>query len=177
MFTRIFLSAALVAGLTQPVVAQEPAEATSAVQAGATVYGSDGGAIGTVERAEGEVVLLAVGERHVPVPAGAIASRDKGPTLNITRAALVSQFDQQVAKYEAQLNAALKAGAAVQTADAQPLGVIKQVSDDTVVVDGDLGSLNLPRALFGVDQQGGVVARASLGDIKNAMAATPTGGR
>lgn len=49
-------AAALAIGIASPAIAQDVAAPSSAatVEAGTTIYGSDGAAIGTVARAEGE---------------------------------------------------------------------------------------------------------------------------
>ena len=77
-----YLSAAVFAiGMASPAVAQDAAAPSAAqpatVEAGATIYGSDGTAIGTVARAEGELLLLNVDERAVPIPRNAVTSGDE----------------------------------------------------------------------------------------------------
>lgn len=173
-------AAALAMGLASPVVAQEAA-ATSAAQpatvtAGTTVYGSDGTLIGTVSRAEGNVILLDVDQRGVPIPSNAVTMGENGATINITKADLVAQFDQQVAAFEAQLDAAITAGAAVQTADGKELGTIRETSSEAVVVDGTGGPLTLPRKMMTLDNQGVLIVRATMDQIQQAISAQPSQG-
>ena len=99
---------------------------TTTLQPGSAVYGSDGAEIGTVAGEQDGVVVLKVGERMIPVAGTAIGQGDKGPTVELTRAALVEQYDKRMAAYEAELDAAMKQGAPVQTADNQPLGTIEK---------------------------------------------------
>ena len=175
------LSAALAIGLAAPAVAQ-PGETpaatpeTETVAVGAKIYGSDGAEIGTVARVEGNTVLLNVDDRAIPIPAAAMAARENGATINITKAELVSQFEQQLAKFEAQLEAAMVQGAEVKTADGQLLGNIESTADDAVVVTVAEGPLTLPRNLLTLDRQGQLIVRATMGQIKQAMSANPEEG-
>lgn len=166
-------AAALAIGITSPAIAQDVAAPSSAatVEAGTTIYGSDGAAIGTVARAEGELLLLNVDERAVPIPRNAVTSGESGATINITKTELVAQFDQQMAAFEAKLDAALTAGAAVKTADGQALGTIQEASSAAVVVESTEGPVTLPRELMTLDNEGTLIVRATLDQIKQAMSA------
>jgi hypothetical protein len=157
-----------------PSAATAPAPADIAV--GTQIFGSDGTAIGTVARIEGDVALVTVGERTVPIPAAAIVAAEAGPTVNITRTALVAQFDQQMAQMDAQLDAALVTGAAVQTADGQPLGTIQSREADAIVVAGDAGEMTLSKPMLALGPQGTLVVRATMDQIKQAMAQTAAEG-
>lgn len=176
-----YLSAAAVAvALASPAVAQDAAVQSEAqpatVVAGSTIYGSDGAAIGTVARAEGDLVLIDVDGRAVPVPLNVIGSGEAGATINITKADLVAQFDQQMAAFEAKLDAALTAGAAVQTADGQALGTIQEANNEAVVVESSDGPLTLPRQLMTLDNNGTLLVRVTMEEIKRAMQAEPSQG-
>lgn len=180
MSFKYLFAATMAVAVASPAVAQdaEPSSEASAatVATGTTIYGSDGAAIGTVARAEGDIVLVDVDGRAVPVPANAIATGESGATINITKTALVAQFDQQMAAFEAKLDAALTAGAAVQTADGQALGTIRETSTEAVVVEGTDGPLTLPRQLLTLDNQGTLIVRATMNQIKQAMGAEPSQG-
>ncbi|OBX18162.1 hypothetical protein A9995_13495 [Erythrobacter sp. QSSC1-22B] len=180
---QIATAAALVFGMASPALAQDAAAPAATVPApaaevaaGAQVYGSDGTAIGTVARVEGDVALVTVGERTIPIPATAIAAGEAGPTVNITRTALVTQFDQQMAQMDAQLEAALVAGTAVQTADGQALGTIQSREDDAILVAGDVGELTLSKPMLAIGPQGSLVVRATMEQIQQAMAQAPAEG-
>ena len=176
-----YLSAAAFAiGMASPAVAQDTAAPSAAqpatVETGTTIYGSDGTAIGTVARAEGELLLLNVDERAVPIPRNAVTSGESGATINITKTELVAQFDQQMAAFEAQLDAALTTGASVQTADGQALGTIQEASSAAVVVESTDGPVTLPRELLTLDNEGTLIVRATLDQIKQAMSAEQSQG-
>lgn len=171
-------AAALAMGLASPIVAQEAAAPSAApsvatVTAGTTVYGSDGAQIGTVARTEGDMILLDVDQRGVPISRNAVKTGENGATINITKDDLIAQFDQQMAAFEAELDAALTAGAEVKTADGQELGTIREASSEAVVVDGSDGPLTLPRQLLTLDNQGVLIVRATMDQIKQAMTAQP----
>lgn len=171
---RLLIATATMAfAVTAPAAAQQgvapgtPQAAT--VQPGAVVHGSDGAEIGTVAGEQGDVVVLKVGERSVPIARTAISQGATGPTIAVTRAELVSQFDQQMAAYEAEFDAALKQGVAVQTADNQDLGTIDSVSGDAVAVQSSNGPMTLPKASLALNDQGKVTVRATMAQIREAM--------
>ncbi len=132
--------------------------------------------IGTVAQVEGDVALVTVGERTIPIPATAIAAGEAGPTVNITRTDLVTQFDQQMAQMEAQLDAALVAGATVQTADGQPLGTIQSLDGEAIVVAGTAGEMTLAKPMLAVGPQGRLMVRATMEQIQQALAQAPAEG-
>jgi hypothetical protein len=158
--------------------AQEPASATASAQvsAGDTIYGSDGQSIGTVADAREDAILIDTGTHKIPVPADALGASDKGPTLNITKDELNEQYAQQLAQAAARLEAVLVAGAQIATADAQPLGTVKSVEGDNVVLESEVGPLTLPREYFAIDQSGSPIVRATLSQIQEAISAASTGG-
>jgi hypothetical protein len=154
---------ALAAFAANPAVAQD---------VGATVYGNDDGAIGTVNSNDGTTVIVTVGEYQIALPANLFGTSDAGPTLNVTRAQLVQLHEQQLAQAEAALEAALVEGAAVVTADPQPLGTVDSIDGENVVVAREDESLvTLPKALFAVDPSNGLMARIMMADLEAALAA------
>lgn len=177
MTFKLLSAAALAVTLSIPAIAQDTAASgiaqSMSLGAGTTIYGSDGAEIGTVARAEGDLVLINVDEHAIPIPANAITNGESGATINITKAELVAQFDQQMAAFEQQLDAALTAGAAVQTADGQALGTIQETSNEAVVVESAEGPLTLPRQLMTLDNEGALIVRATMDEIKQAMSAQP----
>ncbi|KPP82468.1 hypothetical protein [Erythrobacter sp. HL-111] len=170
-------SAAMAFALTAPAVAQEgmpPASSeASTIQPGTAIYGSDGAEVGTVAGAQGDVVLLKVGEEMIPIPSAAISQGAEGPQIDLTRDALMAQFEQQKAVYEAEFDAAVKEGAPVQTVDNRSLGTIQTVSGNDVTVEGDNGPMTLPKASLALNQQGEVTVRATMAQIREAMSASP----
>ena len=75
-----------------------------------------------------------------------------------------------MAQMEAQLEAELVAGASVQTADGQPLGTIQSREADAIVVAGDIGQMTLSKPMLALGPQGTLVVRATMEQIRQAMA-------
>lgn len=168
-------TAAMAFVMAAPVAAQQGmapdgAEA-STIQPGTTIYGSDGAEIGTVAGEQNGVVILKVGERMVPVPPTSITNGATGPMIAVTRDDLVSQFDERMAAYEAELNGSLKQGAAVQTVDNQKLGTIESVSGDAVAVQSSDGPMTLPKAALALNNEGKLTVRATMAQVREAMSA------
>jgi len=155
--------AALAAFAATPALAQD---------VGATVMGNDGNPIGTVAQTNGEAVILTVGEYQIALPANLFGTSEAGPTLNVTRDQLVQLHEQQLAQAAAALEAALVEGAAVVTADPQPLGTINSIDGENVVVAREDESLvTLPKEMFVVDPNGALMARIMMADLEAALAA------
>lgn len=156
-------AAALAALAANPALAQEVGE---------TVMGNDGNAIGTVAQANEQAVLLTVGEYQIALPANLFGESEAGPTLNVTRDQLVQLHEQQLAEAAAALEAALVEGAAVVTADPQPLGTVNAIEGENVVVAREDESLvTLPKEMFVVDPNGALMARIMMSDLEAALAA------
>jgi hypothetical protein len=167
-FAKLAAAAALAAaGLSGPAVAQD-------VAVGATVYGPEGNAVGTIESVADGVVTIDTGAHKAPLPANAFGKGDKGPTITVTKAQLDDMVAQQLAAANAQRDAALVAGAAVTTADGQALGTVKSVEGDAVVVERAAGPVSLKREHFAVDQSGGLMALFTAAQIEAAVAGTAT---
>lgn len=160
---------ALTAAAAVAALAASPAMAQDV---GDTVMGNDGNAIGTVAQTNEQAVLLSVDEYQIALPANLFGEGETGPTLNVTKAQLVQMHEQQLAEAEAALAAALVEGAAVVTADPQPLGTIDTIDEaNVVIVREDESKVTLPKEMFAVDQNGALVARIMMADLEAALAA------
>ncbi len=136
-----------------------------------TVNGNDGAAVGTVLSNDGSTVVVDTGTHQVPLPADVFAAADGGFTLNTTKAELDQLYGEQLAQAAAARDAKLVVGAAVVTADAQPLGTIDQVDGDNIVIREGEFVVTLPRDLLALDASGNVMARATKEAIMAAVAA------
>lgn len=160
---------ALTAAAAVAALAANPALAQDV---GDTVMGNDGNAIGTVAQTNEQAVLLSVDEYQIALPANLFGEGETGPTLNVTKAQLVQMHEQQLAEAEAALAAALVEGAAVVTADPQPLGTVDTIDEaNVVIVREDESKVTLPKEMFAVDQNGALVARIMMADLEAALAA------
>lgn len=163
--------------------------AAHAQDAGTTIYSQvDGSEVGTIESNDGTIATLDTGSFKAPLPIATYAEREGQWTINATKAQIDGMMAQQVAQAEAAaaeqaaaqeaaaaeaeaaLAAALVPGAAVVTADAQPLGTIDKLAGDNVVVSNEqAGLITLPRSLMATDEAGALVARANLDAIMAAV--------
>ncbi len=159
--------------------------AAHAQDVGATVYGNDGNPIGTIESNDGTNAVINTGKYSAALPVSAFGASDKGPTLNITKAAIEEQLaaaqaaqEQAMAEAKAKaeaeaaaaLQAALVVGAPVTTADSQSLGMVDEISGDNVIIKGEDDTLvTLPRNLLAANPEGGLFALANYADIMAAL--------
>lgn len=145
--------------------------ATMAQDVGATVTGNDRQAIGVVVSNDGTTVVVDTGTHQVPLPADVFATSEAGPTLNTTQGELDTLYAQQLAEAAAARDAALVAGAAVVTADAQALGSVDMIDGDNIVIrEGDF-VVTLPRDLLALNAEGGLMVLANHADIMAALEA------
>lgn len=161
--------------------------AAQAQDVGATVYGNDGNAIGTIESNDGTNAVINTGKYTAALPLSAFGTSEQGPTLNITKAAIEEQLAaaeeaqkkaiaeaQAKAKAEAAaaLQAALVVGAPVITADSQALGMVDEIAGDNVIIKSEDETLvTLPRNLLAANPDGGLMALANHADIMAALEA------
>lgn len=144
------------------------------IAVGATVFGPQGGEVGTVEKVENGVVLVNTGKHRAPLPADAFGVGETGPTITVTQAQLNAMLDEQLAAAHAKRDAALVAGTSVMTADHQPLGTIKEVTGDQVIVERETGPITLMREHFAAGDHG-LMALFTLAQLEQAMAAQAGG--
>lgn len=162
-FSKMAIAAAAAAGIATAAHAQD-------VTVGATVYGPEGNSVGTVESVANGVVTVDTGTNKAPLPTSAFGKSDKGPTITVTKAQLDSMIEAQMAAANAKRDAALVATAAVITADNQPLGIVKSVDGNTVIVSRNEGDVNLLRKHFAVNQAGQLMVLYTAAQIDQAVA-------
>lgn len=111
---------------------------------GTTIYGPQGSVVGTVvEDGEG-VVVVDTGKHKATLPDNAFGEIEEGKTaIGMTKADLDAQIDKLLAENAAKMQAALVAGASVVDVDGKPLGTIKSVDGNSVVVAAEFGEFAL----------------------------------
>lgn len=150
--------------------------AANAQDVGATVYGNDDAAIGTVTVNDGSVVTVDTGKHKAPLPANLLAEREGKWTVNATKAQIDEMMDAQVAAANEARDAALVEGAAVTSADGQPAGTIYTVdTEDMVIIKNDAGIITLTRDSFAADANGALIVLYSAADIASNTTAVPEG--
>lgn len=156
LVTTLFLSTAMAAGA--PAKAQDaPAAAASGpdLSPGTIVYDSEGAAIGPIASEAGDNVVVTLNEKPVTLPKNAFAKGKKGPAITITVAQLSAAIDQAAAANAQALEAALKPGAEVRSANGSAvLGTVKLADASGVVVTTPSGDVKVPRNAFFVGQSG-----------------------
>ena len=163
-FRRLAAAAALaLAGVSATALA-EPV-------VGSTIFGSDGGEVGTVERVDGANVVINLGSVTAAMPASSIGENEKGPTIGWTKAELEAAVNEANAQAEAALAAALVTDAEIYSSDAVLLGKVKEITaDDLVVVELASGPASLPRQQVAL-QDGKLTFLATAADLEAAVAA------
>jgi hypothetical protein len=167
-FSSLAAAAALAfASLSAPAFA-------AGVTVGAKIYGPDGAEIGTVEKVEGDAVVVNTGNLTAALPADAFGESDKGPTLGWNKADLEAAINAANGDAKAKLDAALVAGADVYSSDAVLLGKVKELSADGVVVELASGPAALPREQMAMNGEK-LTFRATAADVQAAAAAAKGG--
>ncbi len=146
-----------------------PAAAFAQVAIGATVYGPQGGEVGTIASVSGGTVMLDTGTYKAPLPENAFGKSDKGPTITVTKAQIDAMMAEQIAAANAKRDVALIPGAVVVTAKGAPAGTIKTVEGDAIVLDSPSGAVALKREHFAVDAQGALMALFTADQIAAAV--------
>jgi hypothetical protein len=148
-FAHIAAAALAATSMTTVAQAQDAAPATTAeVAVGATVTGSDGAPVGTVESVADGVVTVDTGKHKAPLPANAFGAGESGPTITVTKAQLDAMIDEQLAAAAAQRDAMLVAGTEVHTVDHQVLGKVESVDGNNVIIARAAGPVTLLREHF-----------------------------
>ncbi len=144
---------------TAPAPAPAPAAGATAtggasVAAGATVYDTAGGVVGTVASTDGTNAVIDTGTVKAAVPVTSLGAGAKGPTLAMTKAQLDAAAGQQQAQASANFASKLVPGAAVYGTGGAQLGTIKSVDASGVTLTTSAGDAKLPANGFGPGPQG-----------------------
>lgn len=165
-FSSLATAAALaLAGVSAPALAQD-----ASLAVGAKIYGPDGAEVGTIEKIQGEAVVVNTGSLTAALPADSFGTSDKGPTIGWSKADLEAAVTAANDKAKAELEAALVAGAEVYSSDAVLLGKVKEVSAEGIVVELASGPAALSREQMAL-QGGKLTFRATAADVQAAAQA------
>jgi len=170
-FSSLAVAAAIaLAAVSGPALAQG-----AGLAVGAKIYGPDGAEVGTVEKVEGEAVVVNTGNLTAALPASSFGTSDKGPTLGWNKADLEAAISSANGEAKAALDAAIVAGAEVYSSDAVLLGKINEISaDGSVVVELASGAAALPREQMAMSGDK-LTFRATAADVAAAATAAQGG--
>lgn len=118
-----------------PETAAPDAAAAPALTVGATVYGPENEVVGTIEEVTGGNVVVFTGANRATLPANAFATSESGPLISMTKAQLDAAVEAAAAQNTAAMDAALVAGAPVNSRDGVLVGTVQNVEGDNVTID------------------------------------------
>lgn len=153
------------ASVATPALAQD-----TGVSVGAKVYGPAGGEVGTIEKIEGDNVVVNTGSVTAALPSSVFGEGEKGPTIGWNKAQLEEAVNEANRQAEAQLQAAFVPGADLYSVDGQLLGKVESVAEDTFVVDLASGEFTLPKEQVTM-QSDKLTFLATAADLQAAVAA------
>ena len=154
--------------------AQAPATGAATVAAGATVYDTSGGVVGTVESTDGTNAVVNTGTVKAAIPLTSLGQGAQGPVLAMTKAQLEAAAGQQQAQASADFKSKLVPGATVYGTGGTQLGTIKSVDASGVTLTTADGPVVLPTSGFGPGPQG-IVLGMTAAQLKAAMTAAGGG--
>lgn len=152
--------------------------AAFAQDVGATIYGNDGNAVGTVAEVNDQVVVIDTGKHKAPVPVGMVLDGEKGKSVNATKAQIDTMMDERIAEANAKRDAALVAGAAVVTVGGRDAGKLGKVdlAADSIELLAPEGTFPMRKEHFAVNEQGKLMVLYSKEQIAAAAAGGKSGG-
>ncbi|QXQ05102.1 hypothetical protein KX816_12515 [Sphingosinicellaceae bacterium] len=167
----------LLAGATLAVgtaaIAQAPAPAAAAapaLAAGATVYDPTGAEAGTVDSINGDLVVVSTGTNKISMPKASFGAGAKGPMVSVTKAQIDAAASQAAAQQTAALKSALVVGASVKGSSGSPVGTVKSIAADNVVVQSAKGPVAVPLNAFSAGA-GGLMIAMTAAEFETAAAA------
>jgi len=154
---------------TSPTAAVASPQAQIAV--GAKVIGKDGAEIGTVEKVDGDMVVITVGTSRATVPAKSLAASETGLQFSMTKAELEAAVNAGAQKASAALDTALVASAPVISKDGQSIGTVQKVEGDNVTLALPSGNpVALAKSFFGLDAAGSLQITLTAAEFQSAAA-------
>ncbi len=136
-------------------LAQDAAEASApSLAVGATVYDSQGGEVGTIEKVAGQAVIVYTGTNRATLGANAFVKGPKGPVIGMTKAQLDAAVEQAAAKADAAMAAALVPEAEIRSQDDVVVGKVEKIDGDDVIVALEDGAITLKKEHLTTDANG-----------------------
>lgn len=127
---------------------------------GETVHDSTGAVIGTVETVTPQAIVIKSGTLSIPVAPASVGKGADGWVMGVTKAELEAAAQKAQAEAQAQLKAALVAGAEVKDrTGATVVATVKEADDEFVTLTSTQGAreAKLPANAFGLSPNGIVI--------------------
>lgn len=155
-FSYFIIASAVALSAPAAVFAQSASGAVVAptLVVGTMIYDAQGGEVGKIDSVTNDAVVVDTGTYKATLPKSAFGAGSKGPTVTITKVQINEQVAAATQKASAAIDAALVAGAEVKGKAGVPIGTIKEVTAENVVIDRAAGPVSLSRKAFGVGPQG-----------------------
>ncbi len=150
------LAAAASVAIMSTAMAAQAEEAVN-LAVGTTVFGPQGGEVGTIEQVVDGNIVVNTGTNSAPLPAASFVQGEKGPMIGFTQAQLNEAIEAAKAQADAALASALVSGAALRSIDGVALGTVGEIEGDNVTVNLDTGPIVLPKSQFATDADGLIV--------------------
>jgi hypothetical protein len=168
----------ILAGTALLAFAAASAAAQGAVDlsVGATIYGPQGGVVGTIKQVSNGVVVIDTGDNEAPLSTDSFTKGEKGTVIGYTKAQIDEMIDAFEREQEAKLTAAIAVGAQINSVDGVALGTIQSINEDgSVVVDQSGRTFALQRSQLGTNDSG-LISLFTAAQIEEALgAAADTG--
>lgn len=146
--------AALAASTLYPMMASAQAapgnQTAPNLEVGAVVYDTQGGEAAKIESVTGDAVVIDTGSNKATLPKTSFGKGAKGPVIGMTKAQLDAAVTAALAKTQAALATALVPGAEVVGKAGAPVGKVKEINGEQVVLDRPEGAISLKKDTFAV---------------------------
>lgn len=150
--------------------------------AGATVYDTQGGVVGTIEGVKGDLATVSTGKNKVSVPVSAFGTGEKGPVLAMTRDQLDAAASGAKADAAAELKAQLAPGQTIYDTAGMTVGTVESSDAEFVTITVDDQKVKVPVNAFTKGEKGATIgmtaaqvkAAAAAGAAQSAAPATTT---
>lgn len=149
--------AALAQDAAAPAAAPAPAQELKGPTVGATVYGPDEQAAGTIESISAGNAVLSTGTNKLTIPLDRLGKGPNGPTIGLNRAQLDALAGQASAQASAQLQEQLKPGAQVRGSSGAVVGSVKDLDATTVTLTAEGKDVRVPMAAISAAETGLVI--------------------
>ncbi len=147
--------------------------ADAGVKPGASVFDTQGGAVGTIEAVNGDLAVVSTGANKVSLPVSSFGQGENGPVIALTKAQLDQAASGAKASAEAELRAKIVPGASIYGSGGQVVGTVESVEGEFVTLAVGDQKAKLPISSVTAGPSGPMIAM-SAADLRAAVAGSGT---